>query len=234
MNGEEIILNRMLEIIHYGDFKVVHLTDGDLLKEALILTDKGKADGIYLNYIWNWRTDLEPLRNSLSIKCIVVNDYPKSMQYDYSAIHSLRNLEHLSVNTTDKKDINFSVFPSLKSVALTWRPKAKSLFKCVQLQRLFLNRYTGTDLTELSELKNLRFLRINLGSVVSLEGLADTVGLEELMLMQNTKLEEITAILGLKHLKRIRIDNCKHVKNIDALRKMKIPKLEIVGTTPAE
>ena len=224
----------MLDILVNGDFKVVHLTDGELLPEAVTLIDKGKADGINLNYIRNWRKDLEPIRNSLSIKCIIVNDYPPSKQYDYSAIHSLRNLERLSVNTTVKKEIDFSVFPLLKSVALTWRPKAKSLFHCVQLQRLFLNRYPAADLAELSQLRNLKFLRINLGSVVSLNGLGHIVGLEELMLMQMTKLVDIEDLQKLKHLNRLRIDNCKHVKNIGTVKEMNILKLEIAGTTPEE
>ena len=197
----------MLDILHQGAFRIVHLTDGEFLNEAVKLIDKGKADGINLNYIKNWRTDLEPLRNSQTIKCLVVNDYPPSMQYDYSAVQTLTNLQHLSINTTDKKEIDFSVFPVLTSVALTWRPKAKSLFRCVQLQRLFLNRYTGQDLTELSNLKNLKFLRINLGSVTSLSGLKEITGLDELMLMQVTKLEYIEDMLTLMHLKRLRIVN---------------------------
>lgn len=222
----------MLDILRQGDYKIVHLTDGELLSEAVKLIDKGKADGINLNYIRNWRTDLEPLRNSKTIKCLAVNDYPPSMQYDYSAIQTLANLQHLSINTTDKKEIDFSAFPFLTSVALTWRPKAKSLFSCVQLQRLFLNRYTGQDLTELSSLKNLKFLRVNLGSVISLRGLKEITTLEELMLMQTTKLEDLEDLLTLKHLKRLRIDNCKRVRNISAVKRMNIPKLEIVGTTP--
>jgi hypothetical protein len=222
----------MLDILHQGDFRIVHLTDGELLNEAIKLIDKGKADGINLNYIRNWRTDLEPLRNSQTIKCLAVNDYPPSMQYDYSAVQTLTNLQHLSINTTDKKEIDFSAFPLLTSVALTWRPKAKSLFQCVQLQRLFLNRYNGQDLHELSQLINLKFLRINLGSVRSLKGLEKIAGLEELMLMQVTKLEDIDDLLTLKHLKRLRIDNCKRVKNINEVKAMKILKLEIVGTTP--
>ncbi|MBS0645224.1 MAG: hypothetical protein JSR97_01350 [Verrucomicrobia bacterium] len=222
----------MLDILQQGDYKIVHLTDGELLSEAVKLIDKGKADGINLNYIRNWRTDLEPLRNSNTIKCLAVNDYPPSMQYDYSAVQTLTNLQHLAINTTDKKEIDFSAFPLLTSVALTWRPKAKSLFSCVQLQRLFLNRYTGQDLTELSSLKNLKFLRINLGSVISLRGLKEITTLEELMLMQTTKLEDIEDLLTLKHLKRLRIDNCKRVRNISAVKRMNILKLEIVGTTP--
>ncbi|HYG40881.1 MAG TPA: hypothetical protein VD908_19790 [Cytophagales bacterium] len=224
----------MLDILKQGDYRIVHLTDGELLSEAVKLIEKGKADGINLNYIKNWRTDLEPLRNSQTIKCLTVNDYPPSMNYDYSAVQTLTNLQHLSINTTDKKEIDFSAFPVLTSVALTWRPKAKSLFHCFQLQRLFLNRYNGQDLRELSQLKNLIFLRINLGSVVSLAGLEEIAGLEELMLMQVTKLEDIGAVITLKHLKRLRVDNCKRVKNISSVKAMNIPMLEIVGTTPTE
>lgn len=224
----------MLDIFQQGDYRIVHLTDGELLSEAVEMIDKGKADGINLNYIRNWRADLEPLRNSKTIKCLTVNDYPPSRQYDYSAVQTLTTLQHLSINTTDKKKIDFSAFPNLTSVALTWRPKAKSLFSCVQLQRLFLNRYTGQDLSGVSNLKNLKYLRVNLGSVVSLKGLEEITGLEELMLMQATKLEDIENILALKHLKRLRFDNCKRVRDISAVKKMNIPKLEIVGTTPDE
>jgi Leucine-rich repeat (LRR) protein len=169
----------------------------------------------------------------MTIKCIIINDYPPLWTYDYSAIHSMHNLTHLSIYTTDKKEIDFSAFPFLDSVALNWRPKAKSLFYCVQLRHLFLGRYIASDLTNLSNLKNLKYLRINTGSVVSLNGLRVISGLEELMLMQVSKLEDIEDLLELKNLKRLRIDNCKRVKNINAIKMMGIPRLEIAGTTPS-
>jgi hypothetical protein len=224
----------MLDILIRSNYRIVHLTDGELLPEAVVLIEDGKADGINLNYVRNWRTDLEPLRNIQSIKCLIVNDYPPSIQFDYSAIFSLINLEHLSISTTDKNEINFSVFPLLKSVSLTWRKKAKSLFKCIQLESLVLNRYTGSDLSELSQLINLKFLRINLGSVVSLNGISELTGLEELMLMQVTKLEDIEDLLKLKHLDCLTLDNCKRIKNIRAVKEMKVRKLIIAGTTPKD
>ena len=222
----------MFNTLTIGGFKILQLNDGNLLPEAVALVDKGRADGINLNYIRNWRTDLEPLRVCKTIKCLIVNDYPPSMAYDYSAIHSLSSLVHLSINTADKKEIDFTAFPKLTSVTLRWRSKASSLFRCTQLRDLFLGNYNEKDLLQLSGLKNLKYLRINLGSVVSLTGLSNISGLEELMLMQATKLENIDDILELKHLKYLRIDNCRRVKNIDGIKKMKIPKLEIRGTTP--
>lgn len=224
----------MFNTLKIGGFKILQLNDGNLLPEAVAYVDKGKAEGINLNYITNWRTDLEPLRTSKTMKCLIVNDYPPSMNYDYSAIHSLSSLIHLSVNTADKKEIDFAAFPRLTSVTLRWRPKASSLFRCIQLKDLFLGNYNEKDLSKLSELKNLKYLRINLGSVISLTGLRNISGLEELMLMQATKLEDIDEILELRHLKYLRVSNCKRIKNINAIKKMKIPKLEIVGTTPSD
>lgn len=222
----------MFNILTNGRFKILQLNDGNLLPEAVTFVDKGKADGINLNYIKNWRTDLEPLRTSKTMKCLIVNDYPPSINYDYSAIHSLSSLIHIAVNTTDKKEIDFSAFPKLISATLRWRPKASSVFRCTQLRDLFLGNYNEKDLSQLSGLKNLKYLRINLGSIISLNGLRNITGLEELLLMQATKLEDIADILELEHLKYLRIDNCKRVRNINSIKKMKIPKLEIVGTTP--
>lgn len=224
----------MFEILSDGEFKIIHLIDGDLLSEAARFINKGKADGINLNYINNWRTDLEPLRNLQNIKCLIINEYPPSMEFDYSAMQSLRHLMKLSIYTSDRKEIDFSNFPLLKDVSITWRPKAKSLFECINIQRLFINRYIGKDLSNFFQLKNLKFLRVNLGSVISLNGLRNIAGLEELMLMQIPKLEDIDDLLELKHLKRLQITNCKRIKNISAVKKMNIPKLILAGTTPDE
>ena len=55
---------------------------------------------------------------------------------------------------------------------------------------------------------------------------------KELLLKQVTKLEDISEVLALSKLKRLTIDNCKKVKNIEAIKEMKIQRLEIGGTTP--
>ena len=222
----------MFQTQNRDGYNIINLTDGNLLTEAATFINQGNADGINLNYIKNWPLDLEALRDLNTIKSIIVNDYPTSSEYDYSAIHSMGNLEHISINTTDRKEISFSSWPKLNSVALMWRPKAKTLFDCVNLQRLFIGQYTGKDLTEISKLKQLWYLRINTGSVTSLQGLSQIGELNELQLMQITKLKDIDDILKLTKLKRLRIDNCKQIQNIESIKKMHIHSLEIVGTTP--
>ena len=49
-----------------------------------------------------------------NIKWLTVNDYPPSSKYDYTIIHKLEMIEHLSIYTNDKKEIEYSKFPNLK------------------------------------------------------------------------------------------------------------------------
>jgi hypothetical protein len=167
------------------------------------------------------------------MRFIAVNDYDHKMNYDYSAIHFLNSLEHLSVYATDTKEIDYSAFPLLKSTAIMWRPKAKSLFEKTKLKRLFLGKFKEPDLMPFNSLKELKYLRLNTGSLVSLKGIDAFNGLEELLLMQLTKLEDINPIQQLTKLKYLRIDNCSKVQNIETIKRLGVPKLEIAGTTPS-
>jgi len=222
-----------LEVLEQNGYKVIHLTDGDLLTKAVAWVESGKAEGINLNFIRNHPSSLGQIKDSKQIRLLTINDYDHKKEYDYSAIHKLGSLKHLSIYTTDNKEIEFSAFSRLRSAAVMWRPKAKSLYERSSLKRLFLGKYKGQDLKDFHKLKQLEYLRLNTGSVVSLDGLSEFEHLEELWLMQCTKLEDISAIKLLKNLKYLRIDNCRNVRHIEIVKKLNIPVLEIVGTTPS-
>jgi hypothetical protein len=78
----------------------------------------------------------------------------------------------------------------------------------------------------------LEYLRLNTGSIVSLNGIEALKNLKELMLMQLTKLEDIKELGRLTQLRYMLVYNCRRVQSIDLVKKMGISKLEIVGTTP--
>jgi Leucine-rich repeat (LRR) protein len=219
-----------MEILRQNNYDIVHLTDGKLILEAVKLINDQKADGINFNFTKNFPADINEIKLAADIKYIQINDY--TWDFDYSAVNYLSKLEHLSVYTTDKKEINFSNWPLLKSTALYWRPKANSLFKCLNLERLFIGKYSGPDLSKFEFLENLKYLRINTGSVKSLKGIEKLQHLETLLLMQATKLEDLTGIDKLPNLKQLRIDNCRNIKNIDIVADLKDIKMEIRGTTP--
>ena len=219
-----------MEILRQNDYHIVHLTDGKLIMEAIQLIHDRKADGINFNFIKNFPANINEIKLATDLKYIQVNDY--SWDFDYSAINYLSKLEHLSVYTTDKKEIDFSNYPLLTSTAIYWRLKAKSLFDCYKLERLFLGKYTDNDLSKLESLKNLKYLRINTGSINSLSGVEKLQNLETLFLMQATKLEDLRGIEKLPQLRHLRIDNCRNIKNTDIITNLKEVKTEIFGTTP--
>lgn len=220
-----------MEILKQNDYNIIHLTDGKSIAEAVKLLNNKKADGINFNFTKNFPADLHEIKLAKDIRYIQINDY--TWDFDYSAINDLEKLEHISIYTTDKREINFSLFQNLKNVTIFWRPKASTLFDCVNLERLFLGKFNDIDLTRLSNLTNLKYLRLNTGTVKSLKGIESLKNLETLMLMQNTKLEDLSGIEELQKLKRLRIDNCKSIKNINLVKELKgLDSLEVVGTTP--
>ena len=220
-----------MEILRQDSYNIVHLTDGKLIMEAVKLINNRLADGINFNFTKNYPNNINEMIFAPETKYIQINDH--SRDFDYSEIHSLSKLEHLAVDASDKKEVNFTSFPLLKSAAIFWRPKAISLFKCVQLEELFIGKYSGFDLAIFEHLTNLKYLRINTGSIKTLKGIEKLKKLETLMLMQTTKLEDLRGIEELSNLRCLRIDNCKNVRNIKFVKELKnIDTLQIRGTTP--
>jgi hypothetical protein len=220
-----------MEILEQSGYRIVHLTDGARLADAVDLINRRLADGVNLNFIRNFPRDIDLLQSAKAIKSVQINDY--SWKYDYSVIHSLTTLEALSVYTTDKKEIDYSRFPRLKRAALFWRPKAGSLFNCRSLEQLFLGKFRDVDLSRLSGLVNLKYLRLNTGSVQNLHGIEHLVHLEELLLMLATKLQSIQGVESLPSLRLLEIWNCRNIADIHRVAKLhRATRVAIRGTTP--
>lgn len=222
-----------MNVLERKDYRVINLTDGNKIREAANMVVAGKADGVNFNYITNFPSNINEIKLASNIKYVQINLYPKSWEYDYRAINELKSLEGLDVFTYDRCEIDYSNYPNLRTTCLYWRPKAASLYNCAHLKRLFLGKYTEKDLSKLVGLEELEYLRINTGSVRSLQGIERLQNLEVLKLMQATKLEEIKGIEKLPKLKEVRIDNCKNIKDIDlTLSLNKKVDVRIYGTTP--
>jgi len=193
--------------------------------------DRREADGVNLNFARNFPSDIEVLKTAKAIRSITINDY--SWGFDYSAIHSLSTLEDLSVYTTDKRGIDYARFPHLRSTALFWRPNAESLFKCKSLERLFLGKFMDVDLSRLSGLVNLKYLRLNTGAMQNLHGIEHLVRLEQLLLMQATKLRSIQGVASLPSLRLLRILNCRSIADIHRVADLhRATDVHIAGATP--
>ena len=220
-----------MEIVRKNNFNVIHLHDGNLVSKAVKLINSGKADGINFNFISNHPSNINEIAEALKARYIQINDY--SGDFDYGAIKALTNLEYLAIYTSDKKEINYKHFPFLRETALFWRPKASSLFMSKNLEHLFISKYTEPDLAKFEGLSNLKYLRINTGSVTSLKGIENLINLETLLLTQATKLKDITEIEKLTNLQHLTIDNCRNILDINVVSRLtNLTTLIIRGSTP--
>jgi len=223
-----------MTIKEVNNYRVINLIDGDQIKEAAELINQDKADGVNFNFIRNFPKTIDEIRTARNIKHIVIHNYPKSWDFDYSVINNLHTLEILNVYTDDRNEINYFNYPKLKRTALYWRPKAKSLFECRYLKELFIGKYTSTDLLNFEKLNELEYLRINTGSIRSLDGINNLHKIKSLYIMQATKLEDISGLAELKNLELIYIDNCKRINNIKSLLDLNSKvKISLNGSTPS-
>ncbi|MEO6394212.1 MAG: hypothetical protein ABIP75_20330 [Pyrinomonadaceae bacterium] len=139
-------------------------------------------------------------------------------------IHFLHELRRLGVTTYCRTEIRFAEFPNLVDCALEWRPKARSIFNCTTLRKLFVNRYKGQDVAPFGNLINLESLAILNGPVKNLHGLENLKRLGSLRLAGLTRLDSLAGIEELVNLEELDINTCRafgSVAEIGALSRLK-------------
>src|ERR1700674_5866381 len=128
---------------------MVKLEDGEYGRRAVI-TSKWRSEmsryllandvlELELNYAKGWRgNDLSFLKELPQLRAFKIIDHFGLP--DVEPIHYLHELRALDVQTYCKTPIRFSEFPQLEDCGLEWRPKCESLFSCMTLKNLFVNR----------------------------------------------------------------------------------------------
>jgi hypothetical protein len=129
-------------------------------------------------------------------------------------IHRLHNVRSLGVTTYCSTGIDFSAFPELVSCGLEWRPKAASLFECVTLKELFVNRYSGKDTAPFAKLVNLESLGVLNAPTQSLHGLRALTKLRSLRLANLKRLVSLAGIEELLNLEELEIHTCRGIRSV--------------------
>lgn len=161
-----------------------------------------------------------PFLGSFSVTDLVINDI--------SPIHHLTSLKSLTVYTYCKTEIDFTKFPRLEECVLEWRPRAKSLFQCKTLKRLFLNSYKGKDTDGFAGLPNLEWLEVGNGPVQSLKGLGTLKKLKHLQIFLMRKLESLEGLEGLSALEDLEVSGCRKIQSIEPLTSLsKLRRLQV-------
>lgn len=208
---------------------------------AAYLADRQVAE-LELNIAKGWREDrgLCFLSELSFLKSLDILDLGIR---DISPIHELGNLRRLGITTYCSTAIDFSKFPYLESCGLEWRPKSESLFDCITLKELFVNRYKGKNVDSFSRLVNLESLKILNAPVANLQGLRtlsklrslriagfrplsslegiDTLAsLENLLIQTCRKFSKIDEVAFLANLQFFNLDNCGDIVSLNPLRKL--------------
>jgi len=135
---------------------------------------------------------------------------------DVSPVHDLHKLKSLQISTYCKSEIDFRQFPHLEDVALEWRPKAKSLYECTSLKRIFINRWSGRSFEGFGRTQGLRKLSLK-GSRLERIGQVSFPHLEELEIALAVKLASLEGVETLRALKSLWINTCKKIDDLSPI-----------------
>jgi hypothetical protein len=140
---------------------------------------------------------------------------------DISPIHHLHNLRALNLGTRPERcEIDFAQFPLIEDCGFDWRPKARSLFQCRSLRRLWLNRYSGHDCSAFREMAGLRELYLASAPLRSITDLCALSSLHTLGLYYLTKLPSLDGIQSLSELEVLDVMNCRFIPSIEPVRQL--------------
>lgn len=147
-------------------------------------------------------------------------------------IHELKRLEVLHLNAYFKTRIRLDTFKHLRECVLEWGEGAESLFECMMLESLFVNRYPGPTIEPFLHLGALQDLAIYSSPLASLELIGRLTRLRRLRLALLRKLSSLHGIEDLKGLRELTITTCRRITGIGpvaALTSLEILHLDNCG-----
>ena len=186
-----------------------------------------KVSALELNTAKGWRRDnLSYLRDLVQLTSLTIIDLAID---SVEPIHFLANLRQLTVSTYCKTKIRFESFPKLEQCGLEWRAGSESLFDCVNLRELFVNRYRGKSSEPFGRLGGLVSLAVLNSPIAELHGLARLHNLLALRLANLRCLTSLAGIEGLFQLEELRIQTCRNIgaiPELEGLRNLKYLQLD--------
>ena len=171
-----------------------------------------------LNYAKGWTGKTLRFVELLSeLQALEVTDWTIS---DVSPIHALHELRRLKVSTYCETEIDFAQFPHLEDVSIEWRAKARSLFGCWSLRKVFINRYRGKDLGEFCKLPQLQHLALANPTIEILQN-SSMPSLRFLGLHNAKRLKSLDGIDLQTALTQLEINGCRLITDLDPLRHLR-------------
>lgn len=138
--------------------------------------------------------------------------------FSVEEFYKLKKLMSIEMDDTYKMAIDFSKFKELVDLDLFWNPNI-SFVDADKLKYLILRKY-GKESFEQKLPKNIEFLELIQGKLKSMKGIEEYQSLKALVLYAQPKIEDYTAISGLKNLEFLHIHGG-HLKDVSFITKLK-------------
>ncbi|WP_372725839.1 hypothetical protein [Novipirellula sp.] len=179
---------------------------------------KGDLAGVHISAMSHYaEKDLEFLRDFPNITAVAIS-YGKGI--DLAGLQYLEGLEYLTLDTY-KDPPDLGQFSMLRTLSAEWSPQLSVDERNEQLEKLTLFNYKcpHSDLSYLPLIPSLKHLELNLSSVTLLDGADRQRHVQSLHFYRFLKLTRIAAIAALSggSLQRIKFELCKKIEDIDQL-----------------
>ncbi|HKG05647.1 MAG TPA: hypothetical protein VKB19_04280 [Pedobacter sp.] len=214
----------MTKIIEKNGFRIVTynaqtyyvlLTDENIDSGSAFMK-KNEFTGIQLNSVSGFRKDnVDFLKDYSFVEDIMMVTATK---LDIGGLQFLENLKSLSINRPVVGDLDFNEFPALQSCIINWNKKLIGLENCKSLRNLTLHGYLKPDLSDLTNLKELRSLAIISSTIHTIAGIDTFQDLQNLDLSYNRNLTSLAGLGLLSNtLKSFEVQACKKINSIDEI-----------------
>ena len=164
--------------------------------------------------------DIEAIKNRQNIKKLgLCLEVPTSVLYTDSS-EAFQNIEELSFSGIPPSNFpSLERIPKLRKLTIEYNEEfAKTWIGLKQVQDLHIISYSEPDFHILKDLSCLRRLKIEHGTMHSLNGIERLQNLETLIINGSTSLSDVNSILLSQNLKNIMFENYKKIKDWEFLR----------------
>ncbi len=205
-------------IMRAGAYGPRAILTGTCSSKTLASLERRSIVELELNHAHGWRgEDIGFVASLPQLQAFDILDWRID---DIDPIHELRNLKSLGISTYCKTEIRFSAFPFLEDCGMEWRAKAKSVFDCTTLKRLFLNRYSGKNAADIGRLTRLESLEVLNAPIADIRGLSSLSMMKSLRLANLRCLMSLDGLGELGRLEDLTIDTCRKVQSIHELARL--------------
>ena len=169
-------------------------------KPTAVFIESNKIDK-YIAYMKEHALEKVYINNykSRHVEFLKENTFITSVEFeteiaDCSALNFLHNLQSLSIHHSDKV-VDFSNFPKLENLNLTWNKSFINIDKCSHLKELTLWKYADESLQLLESFPELEELSISDSKIRNLDGIEYCKTLKSITLRRNRNLESIKSLM---------------------------------------